>query len=644
MKIKAIRIENLRSFKDVTLALNDYTCLLGPNGSGKSTALLALNIFFRETFGPQTDCCNLSEEDFHCRNTQEPIKITVTFDDLNPKEQTDLNDYYRQGLLIISAVATWNESARTASVKQYGQRMSHPGFKDYYDALRSNAAANDLKRIFSGLRSQYSGLESASTKADMATALESYAAAHVDECVPLPSEDQFYGFQGANKLSPFIQWVYVPAVKDAATENIESKHTALGKLLARTVRRNVSFEREATALRERAQGEYQKLLTENQSALSALSEKLSTRIRDWAHPDASLSLQWRNDPSKSVTVADPVAEILAAEGKIFRGSLSRFGHGFQRSYLLALLQELSERIDGNEPHLILGCEEPELYQHPPQARHLATVFENLSKANSQIIVCTHSPHFVSAREFESIRMIRKDRTTGMATAVQTTLKDIDADVAKACGDKIAKHEQGVKAKIFSCLQTDLNEMFFAHVSVLVEGPEDRAYLATYLNLLGLWDEFRRRGCHIVPVIGKSKLVRPLAIAGRLSLPAFVVLDSDGDKYAHDVPKRTLHEKDNKAILSITGHSTEAPFPASNLFKKNIVVWKSDIGSVFKEEVTAEEYLYICNKVNAEYGHVGDLDKNELAIADIVTLAWDSGKKSASIIKACEAVVEFSRNT
>ena len=46
MKIKSIHIENLRSFKDELIVLNDYTCLVGPNGAGKSNVLFALNIFF----------------------------------------------------------------------------------------------------------------------------------------------------------------------------------------------------------------------------------------------------------------------------------------------------------------------------------------------------------------------------------------------------------------------------------------------------------------------------------------------------------------------------------------------------------------------------------------------------------------------
>lgn len=59
MRIKSIRIQNLRSFADETIPLNDYTCLVGPNGSGKSTVLCALNIFFRETDNTSTDLSQL---------------------------------------------------------------------------------------------------------------------------------------------------------------------------------------------------------------------------------------------------------------------------------------------------------------------------------------------------------------------------------------------------------------------------------------------------------------------------------------------------------------------------------------------------------------------------------------------------------
>ena len=89
---------------------------------GKSTILTALNIFFRESSGSSTNLTNLTEQDFHNRDTTAPIEITITFTDLNDEAQLDLKDYVRQDKLTVSAVAKWNENAKSAEVKQYGQR------------------------------------------------------------------------------------------------------------------------------------------------------------------------------------------------------------------------------------------------------------------------------------------------------------------------------------------------------------------------------------------------------------------------------------------------------------------------------------------------------------------------------------------
>ncbi|MHC1999240.1 AAA family ATPase [Methylobacterium sp. CM6241] len=56
MKIKSVRIQNLRSLRDQIIEMSEYTCLVGANGAGKSTILCALNIFFRDR-----EQCNKSE-------------------------------------------------------------------------------------------------------------------------------------------------------------------------------------------------------------------------------------------------------------------------------------------------------------------------------------------------------------------------------------------------------------------------------------------------------------------------------------------------------------------------------------------------------------------------------------------------------
>jgi len=368
MRIKSIRIQNLRSFDDQTIEFGNCSCLVGPNGSGKSTILCALNIFFRETQSSLTNLTSLDIEDFHLKNVEKPITITVTFGELEEEAKKDFAEYYRQEQLVITAQAVFDKNTNKADVKQYGQRLGMEDFKPFFRALGDNAKVAELKAHYEEIRKNYTELPAPGSKDVMANTLKDYEATYPEKCVLIPSGDEFYGFsKGANRLAKYIQWIYVPAVKDVVEEQSESKDTALGKILARTVRAKINF------------------------ILNDISDSLGKRLSDWAHPGVGIKLQWQQDLQRSIRVEEPFAEIVTSEG-IFEGKLCRFGHGLQRSYLLALLQELSSCDDLEGPILILGCDEPELFQHPPQARYLFSIFQKLSEANSQVVLCTHSPY------------------------------------------------------------------------------------------------------------------------------------------------------------------------------------------------------------------------------------------------------------
>ena len=121
-------------------------------------------------------------------------------------------------------------------------------------------------------------------------------------------------------------------------------------------------------------------------------------------PIQTFALSGAKIPTGRSRTEEPLAQVIAGEGA-FEGDLLRFGHGLQRSFLLALLQELASLHDEAAPSLIIGIGEPELYQHPPQAKHLANVLERLSSNGTQVIVCTHSPYFAAGPGFSSIRLI-----------------------------------------------------------------------------------------------------------------------------------------------------------------------------------------------------------------------------------------------
>lgn len=644
MKIKSVRIENFRSYKDETIILDDYTCFVGPNGAGKSTVFNALNIFFRQYKDSKTDLSKLSESDFHHKDTNKDIRITVTFKNLSDQAKSDLADYVRQDKLIVTAVAKFDPSTERAEVKQFGNRLGIELFRVFFEADKEGKKVGELKEIYSSFQKQFPDLRNATSKADMIEALQEYEAAHQENCNLIASEDQFYGAsRGVNRLAPHIQWVFVSASKDATEESEESKTSALGQLLARTVRSKVFFDKKVNELRIEAKRQYQSLLDAEQSALDDISNSLQNRLASWAHPNLSAKVLWKQDPDKSIKVEEPFAYIKIGE-RGFEGDLSRFGHGLQRSYMLALLQELALIDDVNAPTLLMGIEEPELYQHPPQARYLAETLIELSEKGAQLLLCTHNPLFIPGDNFDKIRIVREFGNPSQTKITSVSYEDLANELASV-GDRHLK-ESGMVAKLYPSLNPVINEMFFCKVLLLVEGQEDIAYITAYLILTGAIVEFRKYGCHIVPVDGKNRLIKPLAMAKLLSIPAKVIFDGDTDKELITNEQRrncevTQHRKENRAILNLLGYTGENEWPSNHIIYENLCCWKTNLTDTIKTEF-GEDWKKYRDKASAFYDNAGDLEKNPLAVAKTLELAWAEGKRSAILLELVDRIILYAR--
>lgn len=635
MKIESVRIENFRAFKDETINFDNYTCFVGANGSGKSTILTALNVFFRQHKDTTTDLSKLSEQDFHHKNTDEPIKITVTFTGLSVEAKEDLSDYVRQDKLIVSSIAHYDKTTESADVKQFGSRLGFDEFRKYFEADKSGAYAKELKDIYKDFRKKYPNLPSVSSKGDMESALREYEGRHPDRCISIPSEDQFYGAtKGADRLGPHIQWVFVPASKDLTEESEESKNSVLGQLLERTIRSKVNFSDKISELRQGLQENYQKMLDEEQDILNDLSQSLEKRLQSWSHPNTTAQVLWKSDPEKSVRVDEPWAFAKIGE-RGFEGDLARFGHGLQRSYMLALLQELSMMQGENEPTLIMGIEEPEIYQHPPQARYLAEVLYDLSEADSQIITCSHNPLFIPGDNFEAVRVVRENEEIEASYVSQLTYDELSKKL-KSAGEKLFK-EKGMLAKLYPSLNPVINEMFFCKKLILVEGLEDVAHIMTYLMLKDQMQKFRKFGCHIVPVGGKSGIIKPLCMAQLLDIPVYVVCDADTNKTRDD--EVTKHKKDNSSILHLFGYEDENNWPKSTIWKDNLTMWSQNITEEIKSNI-GENWIKHLDEAYTYYDQPGGLNKNPLAISRALKNAWDNGDKSSSLEKLVEQVISF----
>jgi len=642
MKISRLRIENFRSFEDETIEFDDYTCFVGRNGAGKSTILTALNIFFRETVDAATDLLSLCEEDFHAGDTTKPVRITATFVDLEEEAKADFAAYYRAGELRISAVAEW--LGGVAEVKQYGNRMGMEEFRNYFELDKAGEKVDILKTKYQELRSKYQDLPDQKVKAQMEGALKAYESAHRDKCVEIPSPDQFYGVsRGTNRLEKYLQWVYIPAVKNATAAQEQSKTSALSRLLQRRVYSQLNLEGRIGEIKAEASAKYGELLNENKEPLDQVSASLNKRFQRWAHPNASVDLSW-SKPSNVVSITSPMAEMKATEGA-FTGDLARFGHGLQRSFIFALLEELAEHSTTG-PLLILGCEEPELYQHPPQARYMASVLERLSKDHAQVFVCTHSPCFVSGRGFEAIRAVQKG-ATGAVVVKQSSFDDVAQKISAAEGTTPTR-TGGMEAKIEQEMQGHMNELFFAQVPVLVEGLEDMAFITTYMELFRHIDEFRSLGGHIVQCQGKNHLIQAVAICKALGLPCFLIFDADGDTEADTPEKRTgkrqQHQRENSTLMKLMGTPNPIPFPETIYADLTRTVWPAKIGDVVRNEIGLENWKRFEQAVRTDHNNYSDnMGKNGLFIAYVVLEAWKTGAYSVSMRALCEGILNHAKS-
>ncbi|MDN3552031.1 ATP-dependent endonuclease [Halomonas almeriensis] len=625
MKLESVRIQNFRAFKDETIKFDNYNCFVGPNGAGKSTVINALNVFFRQHKDSKTDLSKLSADDFHHKNTSDPISITVTFRDLSDEAKKDLADYVRQEKLVVTAQAEYDEGTERAEVKQYGNRLGMTEFKVWFEAEKSKTPAKELKEIFGQLREKWPGIPAASSKADMAAALNEFEASNPDSCSLIPSEDQFYGVsKGANRLAPHLQWVFVSASKDFSEEAEESKNSALGQLLSRAIRAKVNFTQKVNELKDGVRQNYQEMLDEEQGVLSNISDSLESKLKLWANPSATAKVLWKNDAEKSIKIEEPLAHIQIGE-KGFESELARFGHGMQRSYLLTLLQELAALDDENSPTLIMAIEEPELYQHPPQARYLSEVLQELSIDQSQIILCSHSPHFIPGDDFYTVRLVRESGNPACSAVSSLKYSELASELENA-GEKPVK-ENGMVAKLYPTLRPEISEMFFSKRLVLVEGVEDVAYIASYIQLMDRYDDFRRSGYHIIPVGGKNELIKPLAIAKLLDIEVFVVCDADTDKTNDSEVEK--HKKDNAAILHLLGHEKGENWPNYDVKKSNLRMWKTNITKTVGPEL-GEEWRQHMDQAAAYYGNAGGLNKNPLAVSRALESAWKSGLRSEAL--------------
>ncbi|MCF6521760.1 ATP-dependent endonuclease [Streptomyces sp. JJ36] len=538
MKIKRVRIENFRCLHEVDIAMEDITSFLGPTGAGKSTVLRALDWFFN---GEKS--VGLSDEDLHSSGDGTRITVEVEFDDLTAADREALGPRYapqEAGSLIV-----WR-SWESGEDKITAKGLAYPPFEE----IRQESGAMPKRRAYNALREAHPdlGLPAAGSAGAVDDAMRTWELEHRDQLKETEiAGTHFFGFAGQGKLAELVDFVFVSADLRATEETHDGKSTALGRLLDHAVDRTEVTERinkieeSVAADREKAHFDvYGAVLEELSSALSREIETLTAGRKVRVTPTVQAPKPPRTQ--FGVRVQDGFADT----------TVDRQGHGFQRALILAALKHLAERRQPEDSAraLCLAIEEPELFQHPAQARTFAQVLRALvgsSDGRAQVMYATHSPAFIDQRSFHQVRRLGRARADGHpVTEVGHVAEEMLIEVLGQFGVRAdaIRRRAGLQ-----CVE-NLAEGFFADVAVLVEGNTDIAVLQACAERQGL--NLGARGIVFVRAGGKDNLMLSHAVLTALGVRCYTVFDGDaGEK---DADKKA---RDNVNLLGYLGGERRA---------------------------------------------------------------------------------------
>lgn len=622
MKIFSLDLKNFRCFENETFAFNSYNPLVGANNSGKSTVLRALDVFFQST--PKT--IPITSDDFCASRSDDVLEIGIKFYDLTNEEEIDFGHYAR-GKRLHFILRSKIDSAGSITSSITGVRLARKSLALYFEA----ATVAEKKTAYEQLRSNgeiSENWKNEETSSELIAKLDQSDPSQWDE---IESNDRAYGAIGPiPKIKKYIDWIYVPAVKEASEEASENRNSAFSKLVLKAIRNRIGLAAKISELQEKFKLDLEKALGEDKQPLTDLGYELTKEFRYLTSTHIDVEISW--DSRKSLVDLDQPAVRTQFIDENVRAGPEYFGHGLQRTYIMALLPLVarysSQNIKG--PRLLLGIEEPELYQHPPQARFLANSLTELSDGNAQVILTTHSPFFVSARKFNEIILIRRNR--GKSTATRWTSDEHRSYYAKIIKDTAI----GQKAAISSLdklLQPTVSELFFSNRIIFVEGPEDIALISTYLKLTDRWNNFLRHGGCFIPTNGKAGLPSLITLARGFSIPHFVIFDFDMNLKPKERSNHTLAK-----FLEPLGFKLPDEIN-SDIHTERFSCWKENIQESINS--SCSEWRAICIQIAEEWGWTIDrMKKDPMLLEEAASRALSKSDTIPALEELSKSLMRF----
>lgn len=553
MKVSKVGVEGFRSIRKTSAALSAFQALIGPNSCGKSNFLKALEFFFESRN-------RLGVQDFYqdqTGNRVSKLAVEITFEGLSAEEEARYAKYVLPDRSMrIRKIATLN-AGQVGAGEYHGLRRFPKDPRYRIESYRGTASQNfDSLASAAGNVDQYRPAGRLTDGVFEAT-LEAVVAARAGELEFEDAEEttQFMGLKQV-AASSLGQFLLLPAIPDPESEGDVRKGSKLSDLVS-VVLENVT--RESAAYSEAVRGMREAVSRFNTrledgtpnlnrpADLPRLEQELEAELSKW---EVRIELEVPT-PEMDALISKPAVHI--DDGH--KSSLQLKGHGLQRSFVLAALSVWRKHIaraqaeQSNQtlhPPVILAIEEPELYLHPQQQRDLFDLLKEISTASStQIILSSHSPHFIDVADTRSILRTGKSRVDG------TRIKQLGHPLFAGVSDK-AKRD---RFHLTQWINPTRGELFFARRVILVEGPTEMAVLPYAATRLGVF----KRSTSIIECGGKTAIPLYVELLRAFDIEFAVVHDEDPVEAAagtEEHGRQTTLFGVNRAIEVVVGNPAQ----------------------------------------------------------------------------------------
>ncbi|SEB21903.1 ATP-dependent nuclease [Pedobacter hartonius] len=655
MKIEQLDIKNFRSIKQEKIMLDGLTIFVGPNGCGKSNFLKALQYFYEPKI-------RVTKDDFFARSIDSSIEIEILYGDLTQNEIEHFSKYLSSDKKL-SVIKRFSSVDNTGTY--YGQTKGCSAFRKV-----DRKPVDTFKKQFADLRllPEFSDLPDVKTGPTMEDAFSAWETNNPEKLSLIESETQFFGFENSSvsSLEKFTKFVYIPAVM---SENhlTDTRNSPIAELTDILARHKLKEDAEIKALQEEIKTKFiNRLRPFNTGEMNILSQGITKAMKAY-YSDVDISI-YLDEETADVTLPVPKAIVNVKEGG-YDTILSSSGQGLQRAFVLSLLQYFAEHRagadEGTEPlNLILGIDEPELYQHPSKQKLFYSVLKALAETGSAVastVQCcytTHSPLMLNISDFNNIIRVTKilcgEVEMHETKIFKSSLSELSAREATLPSKGQAFTELKTLSGMINAVDSRINEGFFSKTVVLMEGPSDIVALraASKFHSEGNFD-LELHDIALISCGGKPNIEKPKIIFDDLGIRTYTVWDSDYKTWQDlekAISKESITEGVEKTQASARRQSAEAAAKSSSDKNRDLLVlnnevvcdWPEHVGPTsasFKDTIEdllkrelGEEYLtMMVDKHNKAIQAKGPW-KNPLVMKNVLEEAFNSGKRSESLEK------------